>query len=147
MEIGLHVNQLNELDDVLEVASSVFNPNEEEKQKYHSKEDWKQKVENDGLLISASINNKIIGFAICYLKPDSFHIWNVGVLDDYRKLGVWKLIHNEIISYATKNRHKRITVNTYKDQFPNMYNFLVKNGYKEYKTEGPKSFFEKDLVK
>ncbi len=146
MEINLHVNQLNELDDVLKIASEVFNPDVEKKQKYHNKEDWKQKVENGGLLISASINNKIIGFAICYLKPDSFHIWNVGVLDDYRKLGVWKLIHNEIICYATKNNHKRVTVNTYKDQFLNMYNFLVKNGYREYKMEDSKSFFEKDLV-
>lgn len=145
MEIDIHINKIDELEKVLNVASEVFKPNEEEKQRYHNKEDWKQKIKNGGLLISASINDKIVGFTICYLKPDSFHIWNVGVLEDYRKLGVWKLMHNEIISYATKNNYKKITINTYKDQFPNMYNFLTTNRYKEYKVEDSKSFFEKDL--
>lgn len=146
MKIVLHINQLDELDEVLKISNEVFNPSLEELEKYHNKADWKQKISGGGLLISALADNRIVGFSICYPKDGNFHIWNVGVLNEYRKQGVWKLMHEEITKYAKRKGYNKLTLNTYKKKFPRMYAFALSNGYKEYRTEWEKSFFIKVLI-
>jgi GNAT superfamily N-acetyltransferase len=145
MNIKLNINKLEELDKVLEVSKEIFKPGQEEERKYHNKEDWLRKIENDGLLIVAKDKNLVTGFSICYPKDDKFHIWNVGVLGNYRRFGVWKQIYESIIKFARKKSFKHLTLNTYKNKFPNMYKFCLKNGFEEYKTEGEKSFFVKEI--
>ena len=133
-EIRLNINKIEDLDEILEVAEKVFRPNKEEKEKYHQKSIWLERAIN-GLLISAQVDNKIIGFAICYRKEDALHIWNVGVLEEYRKNGVWRKIYEEIVNFANKNKFSKITLNTHKNQFPGMYNFAVKEGFAVERTE------------
>jgi len=133
-DIKIHINQLDELDEVLSVADIVFRPNDEEKAKYHRKDDWLTKI-NNGLMVTASINNKIVGFAICYQKEKTLHIWNVGVLPEYRKKGIWQKMYEEVLSFATENKFSGLSLNTYKDKFPGMYNFCQSHGFEEYKTE------------
>lgn len=132
--IILNINKLNEIDEVMSVAKYVFKPNKEEIEKYHKKEDWLNKIKN-GSLVSALIDNKIVGFAVCYRKEDDLHIWNVGVLDDFRRFGIWRKMYDEIIKYVTENKFESISLNTYKEKFTGMYNFCVKEGFIEYKTE------------
>lgn len=145
MNITLHINELKELGEALEVSNQVFEPSAEELQKYHNKNDWLTKINSGGLLITACVDKKIIGFSICYPKKESFHIWNVGVLKEYRKLGIWKMMYEEIEMFAEKKKFNQLTLNTYKVNFPSMYNFVLYNGFVEYKTEGEKSFFVKKL--
>ncbi len=132
--IILNINKIDQIDEVMDVANLVFKPNKEEKEKYHKKEDWLNKIKN-GLLISASVDNKIVGFAICYQKEKDLHIWNVGVLEKYRRFGIWKKIYDEIVKFALMNKFESISLNTYKEKFLGMYTFVIKNGFDEYKTE------------
>jgi ribosomal protein S18 acetylase RimI-like enzyme len=145
MNIKLNINKLEELDEVLEVSKKVFNPTPEEEEKYHNKEDWLKKIKNDGLLIAAKDRDSIVGFSICYSKDSGFHVWNVGVLKDYRRFGIWKIMYEAIIKFANQKDFKQLTLNTYKNKFPNMYAFCVTNGFKEHKTEKGKSFFIKSI--
>ena len=36
----------------MKLSQQVFTPSIEEIKKYHNKEDWKEKIDNDGLLIT-----------------------------------------------------------------------------------------------
>ena len=74
MKIILHINRPEELDKALEISNKVFKPSTEELQKYHNKDDWSNKINNGGLLITAWDNKKIVGFSICYPKEGKFHI-------------------------------------------------------------------------
>jgi ribosomal protein S18 acetylase RimI-like enzyme len=145
MRFSLRLNHLEDLDEVIRISIIIFNPNSVKLEKYHNKEDWRQKILNNGLLIAALDNDKIIGFSICYPREGGLHIWNVGVLEEYRKLGVWKLMHNGILEFAKIKKFKKLTLNTYKNNFPGMYAFVTKNGYKEYKSEKDKYFFVKRI--
>ena len=145
MNTTLHINRLEELDKALKISNQVFEPSPEETQKYHNKNDWLNKINNDGLLITAWDDNKMVGFSVCYSKEQKFHIWNVGVLKAYRKLGIWKKMHSEIEKFAKEKNFKHLTLNTYKAKFPLMYAFVLNNGYVEYKTEEEKSFFIKEI--
>ena len=133
-EINIRVNKKEDLDSVLQLAEQVFNPNSEEKEKYHKRSDWQEKLDN-GLLVSAFIGEKIVGFAICYKKDDDLHIWNVGVSEDYRKNGIWRKMYEEIVKFAKSEQFKTLSLNTYKEKFPGMYNFCKNENFIEYMTE------------
>ncbi len=149
-DVVLSLNRIEELDEVLDVAEKVFRPSREEKERYHLKSKWIERV-NNGLLISAKIKKRIVGFAICYRKESDLHIWNVGVLEEFRKKGIWRKMYKEIVAFAIKNGFKSLSLNTYKKQFPGMYDFATKEGFTEYKTElddlsgDIKSMFGKEL--
>ncbi len=142
---NIHLNKVEDIDEVLALSYKIFTPSPEENKKYHNKDDWIDKINNHGLLVTAWDGDKIIGFSICYSKHETFHIWNVGVLEEYRRHGIWKMMYEEIKKFATKENFETLTLNTYKSRFPGMYNFVLKNGFTEYKTEGEKSFFMKRL--
>lgn len=150
-DLKIEINKLDLIDKVLDTAKTVFNPSKEELEKYHRKEMWVDKVESGGLLVTATVNNIVVGFAICERKDENLHIWNVGVLPKYRRLDLWKKMHHEIEFFAKSSNFKRLTLNTYKEKFPNMYSFVSKHGYNEVKTEfdemqnTTKSYFEKTL--
>jgi ribosomal protein S18 acetylase RimI-like enzyme len=133
-EIILRVNKKEDLDVVLQLAEEVFKPNKEEKQKYHKKSDWQEKLDN-GLLVSAFVGEKIVGFAICYKKENDLHVWNVGVLEEYRKNGIWRMMFEEVMKFAKNKQFKTLSLNTYKEKFPGMYNFCKSESFVEYATE------------
>lgn len=145
MNIKLEINNLEELDNVLRVSREVFKPTPEKEEKYHNKEDWLNKIKNNGLLITAKDKGSVVGFSICYPKDNKLHIWNVGVVENYRRFGVWKQMYKAILNSAKQNGFKKLTLNTYKNKFPNMYAYCLKNGFEEYKTEKGKSFFIKSF--
>jgi len=145
MKIILHKNQIEDLDKTLEISIQIFEPSPEELQKYHNKNDWLNKINHGGLLVTAWDYKKMVGFSICYSKEQKFHIWNAGVLKEYRKLGIWRMMSDEIEKFAKEKDFKHLTLNTYKTKFPDMYAFVLDNGYEEYKTEGEKLFFIKAI--
>lgn len=133
-DIKLEFNNLSRIDAVLKTADIVFDPTPMQAKKYHKKDDWLKIVQDGGVLLSASINNNVVAFAICENRNDALHIWNVGVLPEYRKIGLWKQMHEKIVEYAKNQKFNKLTLNTYKDKFPAMYNFVKQNGYVEAKT-------------
>ncbi len=134
-EVQIDTNNIEQIDKILEAATKVFNPSQEELEKYHKKEVWLKKVSDGGLLVSITLDNMIVAFAICEKRNNKLHIWNVGVLSDYRKLGLWKQMHDLIIKHAKQEGFEKITLNTYKEKFPNMYTFVSEHGYKEISKE------------
>lgn len=145
MNLKISLNRIEELDTALDVSKQVFKPSPEEMQKYHNRKDWLEKISNGGLLITTKDTNTIVGFAICYPKKGNFHIWNVGVLKNYRGLGVWRQMYENILNFAKEKGFKNLTLNTYKNKFPDMYSFCLNHGFVVYKTEEEKSFFIKDI--
>lgn len=148
MDISL--NNSDDLPEALKLAEDIFQPNEAEKIKYHNPIDWKHRMDN-GLLVLARKDGIPVGFAISYEKDGALHIWNVGVLEEYRRSGIWRAIYEAIMRFAKENNYKKITINTFKEKFPGMYNFLINNEFIEYKTEvdqlsgNTKSLFEKNI--
>jgi len=130
MKISINKNNLSELDEVITLSVKVFHPSAEQLVKYHDNADWIKKIENGGLLLSALIKNKIVGFVICYRKsPDILHIWNVGIDEEYRRMGIWNNLYNEILDWAKQKNYKYVSLNTYKQKFPNMFTFAIKNNF------------------
>lgn len=129
MNIKLDINNFDELDNVLRVSREVFKPTPEEKEKYHYREDWLNKIKNKGLIIAAKDKSSVIGFSICYPKGSILHIWNVGVVEKYIRIGVWKQMYKAIVKSAKQNGFNELTLNTYKNKFPNMYAFCLENGF------------------
>lgn len=134
-----------DLNTAMQLAKEVFNPTLEEIKKYHKKEIWEQKLSEKGMILIGRANNNPAGFATCYEKKGNLHIWNVGVLEKYRNQGIWKKLYSELIKYAKESNYEKITINTYKEKFPQMYNFLIKNYFNEYRKKEGKSFFEKKI--
>lgn len=148
--IEYKINDLSDPDSVIEISKNIFSPSWTEADKYHKKEDWIEKINSGGLLVVTYIDNKLVGFAMCYVKnKDTLHIWLGGVLEKYRGLGLWTGAYNKIEEYAKIKKYRRLTLNTYKDKYSTMYAFATKHGFSCYKTEITdkleKSFFEKWL--
>jgi ribosomal protein S18 acetylase RimI-like enzyme len=145
VEIKLNTNNFEDIDEALLVSKKVFKPTPEDVETYHNKQDWLKKLENNGLLIVARVHESIIGYAVCYSRDYKFHIWNVGVLEEFRKSGIWNQMYETIIKFAKQKGFNQLTINTYKDRFPNMYIFCLKHGFEEFNSEKGKSFFIKNI--
>lgn len=148
-------NDIGTIDEVINLSIDTFRPKTiQEEEKYHSRKDWIEKISEGGLLISAFDGKKCIGFSFTYERePESKHIWIVAVDKDYRKKGVWKHMYQKTLDWSKKLGTKKITINTYKDKFPNMYKFLLNNDFNIYREKAitstnkelTKSYFEKEL--
>jgi ribosomal protein S18 acetylase RimI-like enzyme len=136
MENALIVRRgtIEDLKMAMQIAEEVFKPTPEEKVRHHQYKIWKEKMEN-GVLVVGCHKNKLVGFALSYAKSTDFHIGNVGVVEEFRKKGLWKMMYEETLRFAVNNGYKSISLNTYKDKFPGMYNFCIKNGFEEISTE------------
>lgn len=136
MTITYKQNNIEDLEEIFRISSVIFNPSPQEIEKHQNKDDWTKKIKNGGILITAYSDNTLVGFAICR-KNDSetLHIWNVGVLPQFRKKGIWQEMYRQITTYAKDNGFVRITLNTFKSLFPEMYSFAQKEGFSCYETE------------
>jgi GNAT superfamily N-acetyltransferase len=131
----IHKEGKEALDKAITVCKEVFKPGKDELALYYSKEDWAKRIEN-GLLLLAYDQEKIIGFAISYKTNDlTFHIWNVGVLEEYRGKGIWSGFFKQIAEHARLLGMNKLTLNTYKTKFPNMYQFVTSHNFNLIKTE------------
>lgn len=149
--IEYKINDVATLDEAVAISKEIFHPLTKEVEEYHNKEDWSAKIGKDGLLIVAYIENEPAAFVLNYTKEaNSLHIWVGGVLEKFRGLGLWTGMYEKIEMYAKDKNFQKLTLNTYKDKFPIMYQFATKHEFTCHKTEMKddleKSFFEKSLV-
>lgn len=134
MKIEYEINKYELLDEAMKIADVVFKPNKIEKEKYHNRQVWSDRAMS-GMLVVAMDDNKAVGFALAYPKEKLLHIWNVGVLDEYRGNGIWQSMFDLIKKRALDDKYEAITINTFPDSFANMYRFTIKNGFEEIKRE------------
>lgn len=149
--IEYKINDLATLDEAITISKEIFHPSAKEVEEYHNKEDWNTKIRKDGLLIVAYVKNEPVAFVLSYIKEvSSLHIWVGGILEKFRGSGLWTGMYEKIEKYARDKNFQKLTLNTYKDKFPIMYQFATKHEFTCYKTEMKdgleKSFFEKRLV-
>lgn len=120
--------------EVIEMSRRIFNVGTD--CPYHQDKDWNNRYDNHGLLLGAYLNNLLVGYKYGYsISEDRFHSWMGGVLAEHRGKGIATMLLKEQESIVRDEGFKYITVNTFKELFPAMYNLLVKNNYELYETE------------
>ena len=130
------IKDLEEVIEVLNVVFSKFSGN----RTYLAKEaqDKISHLPNPKLFI---IKDKdiIIAFTICYERyPNYYHIWQLGVLEEYRGSGYGKALYEKVEKTAQDLEYKGVTMNTF-NKFANNLVLAISRGYKIYgleKTEG-----------
>lgn len=136
VKVEIEMGGVENLDDALRVARLVYNPNEEEIKKYHNKENWRSKIENDGLLVVGKADGQIVGFVLAYKTADEvMHVWNAGVLPEFRRLGIFSNMFEELAVKCRQLGIKKITLHTIEESFPEMYKYVINKGFVEYERE------------
>lgn len=109
-------------------------------------ERWEEHLSQHGLLLGAFDGDELVGFKFGYERePGALHSWLGGVREPYRRRGIMRLLTEKQESWARNNGYHCVTVNTYKDKFPAMYQFLMGSGYHETEERLGKSFLRKEL--
>ncbi|HCQ31801.1 TPA: hypothetical protein DIU27_05520 [Candidatus Collierbacteria bacterium] len=136
VKVEIEIGGVENLDDALRVARLVYNPNEEEIKKYHNKENWRSKIEKDGILVVGKVDGEIVGFLLAYKTTDEvMHVWNAGVLSEFRRLGIFSNMFEELAVKCRQDGIKKITLHTIEKSFPEMYKFVINKGFVEYEKE------------
>ncbi|MFB6182044.1 MAG: GNAT family N-acetyltransferase [Candidatus Magasanikbacteria bacterium] len=141
---------------IIELSRVIFSEYSSEEDKYHEVEKWKNNLEKDGLILAAFKKGDPIGYIFAYNKnPDdnAIHIWLSGVKKKYRKKGVFTELYSEFLDEIKNQNYQGITINTYKEKFPEMFEFLTSKGFSIYKTKDEcsedkkieKSYFRKEI--
>lgn len=91
----------------------------------------------------------MIGFKFGYRRePGRFHSWLGGVRPLFRRRGAMRALTQAQESWARANGFEAITVNTFQEKFPQMYLFLLGEGYEIIPANEPdqkKTHFQKIL--
>lgn len=134
--IRISENNLDDFENVYQLGIVVFSPCDTgDMIKHHDKVKWRERAES-GQMLAAYDSGVLVGFCISYEKStDTFHIWNAGVVPEYRKLGVWRQMYELIYEHAKSSGYSYLTVNTSEDEFPHMYAFALRNHFTEIQKE------------
>lgn len=151
--IEYKTNDSSKIKDAIATSVIVMGPPTETFKKHYDPSEWQKKIDNGGLFICALDTNEVVGFAVCYKKSEeTFHIWNVGVKEEYRGQGLWRSIYNQIEEFATQNNYRYLTVHTFEKTYPAMYAFLMKENFEITDIEdssierGIKTKFKKTII-
>lgn len=66
--ITYKINDLENIEALISASNAVYTGMPDEANLYHNSKDWMDKVLSDGYLITAYMDNKIVGFALCEKK-------------------------------------------------------------------------------
>ena len=134
------IKQLDEKDfpEVIKLSLSIFKPKAGKQDRYHNIQRWKKYFKHKGILLGAFINKKLVGYLFCYQREsnqNSLHCWAAGVDKKYRQKGILKKLISKLIKILKEKNYKALTINTWPEKFPEMYAYLTKYGYEEYKKQ------------
>lgn len=134
IEIGL--GGISNLRDVHQVSLDIFHPSPAGMEKYHNVADWEEKLEKGGVLVVGKADRKIVGFILAYKTADEvMHLWNAGVLSEYRNMGIFSNMFEELAVECRRRGVKKLTLNTIEKKFPEMYKHAINKGFVEYERE------------
>lgn len=80
------------------------------------------------LILIAYCNEKPVGFKVGYERDGFFYSWMGGVLPEFRRLKIAKILADEQESWAKQNGYSSITFKTL-NQHKSMLIFALKNGF------------------
>ncbi len=136
VKIEVEIGGVENLDAALAVSRVVFGPSSEEIEKFHNKEDWKEKIETGGLLVIAKVDGEVGGYIVAYKTTDEvMHMWGAGVLPEFDDLGIFSNMFEELAVKCKQDGIKKITLHTIEEKFPAMYKFVIERGFVEYEKE------------
>lgn len=132
MQFKLSVNQAEDIESTIEFSKEVFGSDSKTDTKYHDPKNWKKKLDEGALLVCVSTEaNELVAFCFCIPKEPALHVWLAGVKSSFRSKGIWHNLFHMIEHYALDNKFNQITLNTYKNKFPQMYNFCINHGFEQ----------------
>lgn len=126
---------IDDLEEVIEVLNVVFSRFPGNKT-YLAKEaqDKISHLPNPKIFLIKD-NNNIIAFSMCYERyPNYYHIWQLGVLEEYRGIGYGKSLYEKIEYVAKELGYKGVSMNTF-NRFQRNLLMAIKRGYKIYGLE------------
>lgn len=93
-------------------------------------DEYQIRLKKNHLILTASLHNKTIGFKIGYDRFDdgSFYSWMGGVLLDYQKKGIAKMLADYQEKWAKENGYTSIRLKTRK-KYKAMVAFSLKRGF------------------
>ncbi len=105
----------------------------------------KHYFENNGIFYVAEDDGKIIGtIGVLREKKDVARLSRMYVSNDYRKQGIGQKLLDKIFGFCENKDYKKIILSTY-PEMKAAIKFYEKNGFKEYKREGVRIFFKKNI--
>ena len=110
----------------------------------YSIEDYQKRIGNKPQqALIASVDNQFVGFKLGYISGDHFYSWLGGVIPDYRKKGIAKLLAAEQEKWVRKHDIEKIRFKTL-NRFKGMLIFALKNGYQ---IKGTEPFEQENTIK
>lgn len=113
------------IDEIISIASKI----PEFKNPYTLK-DYNERLQNTKFLaLVATVKQELVGFKLGYdLDREIFYSWFGGVLPNFRKYGVAKLLAQHQESWAKNQDFKKVRVKT-RNSFTPMLLFTIKSGF------------------
>ena len=125
--------------DLIELSLKIFNPYDGRSNSHHQINRWQKHIIEGGKIWVVKNGDEIVGYNIGYPENKKvFHYWMGGILEEFRSKCYGTKLLDIQENYTRQNGFSEITVNTYQHMWPNQYQFLIKHGYKIYKTEETK---------
>lgn len=112
-----------ELDAIVDLYGEVFRPPRE---RAHFERRLKGRANT--LMLLAIIEKRPVGFAIGYeIKPGTFYCWLIGVLPDYRRLGIAAQVMEALAAWADDNNYHTVRFECYNAQRPMLHLAINQN--------------------
>jgi GNAT superfamily N-acetyltransferase len=104
-------------------------------------------------VIIAKVGEAAAGYMIGYDKPGapdtldehSMYIWLNGTIPQYRGRGVFKALLHSLFEEAVARGHKRVSVKSDVQRFPNMVSALIASGFELAERTGDSVRYQKHL--
>ena len=92
--------------------------------------------DNDSSVFKVSDErDNLIAYALCYERyKDYYHIWQLGVNEKNRNIGIASNLYETIENYARNKKYKGVTLNTFNTYELNI-RLIGKRGYEIYDTD------------
>lgn len=136
IKVEIEVGSVRNLSEALRLSDEIYQPSPEEAEKYHNKEDWKEKIETGGVLVIGKAEEKMAGFIVAYKTSDDvMHIWNAGVLPEYEDLGIFSNMFEELAVECRRLGIKKVTLHAIEKRHPEIYKYAINKGFNEYEKE------------
>ncbi|GMV98105.1 MAG: GNAT family N-acetyltransferase [Phycisphaerae bacterium] len=113
----------SELGVIVDLHNDVFRP-------AHERSVFERRIRGrvNPLILLARVEQRPVGFAIGYeLKPGSFYCWRIGVLPDFRRMGIASQLMEAMAAWAGENGYHTIRFECFNWQRPMLHVALSQN--------------------